>query len=81
MLKTWTNNGAKGPAQSRSVPTKLLLVSKAMPAKELNRIRVALLGMATQGKFTRAALDSIGYYGIVALSLEVKAATIMWLGL
>jgi hypothetical protein len=37
--------------------------------------------MATQGKSTRAALDSIGYYGNVALSLEVMAATIVWLGL
>lgn len=81
VVKAWTDKGGKVLAQSRAVPIKQVLVSKSMPAEEQERIRVALLGMATQGKPGKDALDAIGYKGFVATNPEVESSTIAWLGL
>ena len=81
VVKAWTDKGGKVLAQSRSVPIKQVLVAKGMPADEQEKIRVALLGMATQGKPGKDALDAIGYKGFVAPNSEVESSTIAWLGL
>ena len=81
VVKAWTDKGGKVLAQSRSVPIKQVLVSKNMAAEEQERIRLALIGMATQGKPGKDALDAIGYKGFVATNPEVESSTITWLGL
>ena len=80
VVKSWTDKGGKVLLQSRSVPIKQFLVSKAMPADEQDRIRAALLGMS-QSKPGKDALDAVGYKGFVATNSEVEASTIAWLGL
>jgi phosphonate transport system substrate-binding protein len=80
VVKAWTDKGGKVLAQSRAVPIKQLLVTKAMPADEQERIRTALLAIG-QSKPGRDALDAIGYKGFVAPNPEVESSTIAWLGL
>ena len=80
VVKSWTDKGGKVLLQSRAVPIKQLLVSKAMPVEEQDRIRIALLGI-TQSKPGRDALEAIGYKGFVATNPEIEASAIAWLGL
>ena len=80
VVKSWTDKGGKVLLQSRSVPIKQFLVSKAMPADEQERIKAALLSIG-QSKPGKDALDAVGYKGFVATNPEVEASTIAWLGL